>query len=320
MAVRKSKPWDLPESHVTPEAVFAARRRFIKAMGLGTIGGVAGAYGIERATRARIYPTDPIDKFTVNEEFIDAGRALTAEDKVYRFTNFYEFAIDKHSPARLCKDFRIDPWTLQIDGLVNKPITLDMDDLRQSFQMEQRVYRFRCVEAWAMTVPWIGVPLSSLLASAEPKSSAKYVAMVSFFDPGTASRQGISSSPWPYQEAITLQEAMNPLAFAAIGLYGKHLQPQNGAPFRIVLPWKYGFKGPKSVVRILLTSRRPKTFWNTLQPQEYGFFGNVNPDLPHPRWSQKREALIGNWGRRVATQKFNGYGQWVSELYPTDEY
>lgn len=319
MNIRKKKPWDEPESKATPEAVFQARRRFVKALGLGSIAGAAGAVALQYATRAPIIPTEPISGFEIHPDFHHADRPLTLEEKVYRFNNFYEFAIDKTSPIRLCQDFRLEPWKLEVIGLVNKPQTFDLDDLRK-MQLEQRVYRFRCVEAWAMTVPWIGIPLATLLEKAEPRSEAKYVAMISFYDPDQASRQKLDSQPWPYREAITINEAMNPLAFAAIGLYGKHLQPQNGAPFRVVLPWKYGFKGPKSVVRISLIARRPKTFWNTLQPHEYGFFGNVNPDLPHPRWSQRSEALLGTWGKRVSTQKFNGYGRWVADLYSGDEY
>ena len=171
-----------------------------------------------------------------------------------------------------------------------------------------------------MTVPWVGVPLRSILEKAEPDAQAKFVKVQSFFDPEQVPRQQNSSYPWPYKEGLTIDEAMNPLAFAAIGLYGRHLQPQCGAPFRVVLPWKYGFKGPKSVVRISFLRNRPATFWNALQPSEYGFYGNVDPDKPHPRWSQKSEILIGQWGKRVTTQKYNGYGQWVSQLYSGNEY
>jgi len=313
------KGWEIPESQATTENVFQARRRFVKAMSLGAIGGSVGAMGLHQVMQPRIMPTPTIEGFQNHREFQDAGRPLTPAEKVFRFNNFYEFSIDKRSPIRLCRDFKIDPWTLTIDGLVDKPLELDIDDIR-GLNLEQRVYRFRCVEAWAMTVPWIGVSLSDLLTLASPKANARYVSVESFFDPSTATRQASSSWPWPYREAVTLREAMNPLAFAAIGMYGKTLQPQNGAPFRIVFPWKYGFKGAKSVVRLKLMSVRPPTFWNTLQPSEYGFFGNVNPDLPHPRWSQRREALLGEWGRRVATQKFNGYGRWVADLYPKDEY
>ncbi len=314
---RKKKDWELDESAATPESVFQARRRFVKAMGLGTIAGGVGATGLHYATRTRLNETPAIPAET-NPEFADPGRILTPEQNVYRFTNFYEFGIDKRSPTRLCKDFKLEPWSLKINGLVDKPLTLTLDDIKK-LAVEQRVYRFRCVEAWAMTVPWTGVPLSTLLKLAEPKATAKYVSMTSFYDLDQAPRQGGGLGRWPYREAVRIDEAMNPLAFAAIGLYGKMLQPQNGAPFRVVFPWKYGFKGAKSVVSISLLDRKPKTFWNSLQPEEYGFYGNVNPEKPHPRWPQTWEALIGTWAKRVRTNKYNGYGDWVAKLYPNDE-
>lgn len=317
--MRRKKDWELRETHATPEAVFRTRRRFVSALGLGAVGGAVGAAGLQQVTQARILPTKAFTDFRVNPEFVDVGRALTREDKVFRFNNFYEFSLDKRAPIRLCRNFKLDPWKLQIDGLVKKPITLDLDDIRK-MGLEQRVYRFRCVEAWAMTLPWMGVPLSSLLALAEPLAEARFISMTSFFDPSIAPRQNSSASPWPYQEGLTIAEAMNPLTFAAVGLYGKMLQPQNGAPFRIVTPWKYGFKGPKSVVKIRLLRSQPSTFWNSLQGQEYGFYGNVNPHQPHPRWSQKREALLGEWGRRVATEEYNGYGRWVADMYSGNEY
>ncbi len=319
MKINKKRPWDLPESAATPESVFKARRRFIKALGLGTIASAGVVAGARFLTRFPITPRERIDNFMRNAEFIDAGRPLTREDTVYRFNNFYEFAIDKTSVARKCRNFRLDPWALEIDGLVARPQKFGFEDILK-MQLEQRVYRFRCVEAWAMTVPWVGLPLGALLERAEPDARAKFISFESFYAPDLAPNQRKASFPWPYKEALTLAEAMNPLAFVAIGLYGRYLQPQNGAPMRIVLPWKYGYKGPKSVVRMTFTSQRPATFWNTVQPHEYGFYGNVNPALPHPRWSQRREALLGTWGRRVDTQKYNGYGRWVSHLYDKDEY
>lgn len=314
---RKKREWEIDESKATPESVFVARRRLIKALGVGTVLGGAGAAGLHAVTRPRLSKTEALNGVEKNKEFI-ADRKLTHEQSVYRFTNFYEFAGDKRSSTWLCRDLKLEPWKLEIGGLVRRPITLDLDDIKK-LALEERVYRFRCVEAWAMTVPWIGVPLASLIEMAEPRPGAKFVSMTSFFDPRLAPRQKNSTFPWPYQEAVRLDEAMNPLAFVAIGLYGKTLQPQNGAPLRVIFPWKYGFKGAKSVVKIKLTKKQPTTFWNALQPQEYGLFGNVNPDKPHPRWSQKTEALIGTWGKRVATQKYNGYGNMVANLYPNDE-
>ncbi len=320
---RMSKPsgreWDLPEAAATAESDFVSRRRFMQALVGGTAVAAGGVVGGRRLTRARIDPADPIERFTTSPSFTEAGRPLTRDDVVYRFNNFYEFTHTKSASARLARTFRIDPWSLTIDGQVEQPSTVGLEEVLK-LPLEQRVYRFRCVEAWAMTVPWIGVPLSTLLKRVTPTRDARFIQIQSFLDPQQAPRQQDRRYPWPYTEGLTIEEAMNPLAFAAIGIYGRHLQPQNGAPFRIVLPWKYGYKGPKSVVRITYTNSRPATFWNALQPNEYGFVGNVNPDLPHPRWSQKREALLGHWGRRVATQKFNGYGRWVSHLYESDEY
>ncbi len=317
MFTKKKKDWELAEAAATPESVFEARRRFVKAMGLGVIAGGAGAAGLHFGTRTRLIDT-PAIAATTNPDFADPGRQQTPAQSVFRFTNFYEFGIDKRSPTRVCKNFKLDPWTLEINGLVNKPLKLTIDDIKK-LDVEQRVYRFRCVEAWAMTVPWTGVPLATLIKMADPKPEAKFASLTSFYDTTQAPRQADPWAPWPYREGVRLDEAMNPLAFAAIGLYGKMLQPQNGAPFRVVFPWKYGFKGPKSVVQISLTNSRPSTFWNTLQPEEYGFYGNVNPDKPHPRWSQKWEALIGTWAKRIRTQKYNGYGDWVAKMYGNDE-
>ena len=191
----------------------------------------------------------------------------------------------------------------------------DIDSLLKRMPLEERLYRHRCVEAWSMTVPWVGIPLASILARAQPTPRARYVTFESFFDVSQAPRQANDSYPWPYREGVTIGEAMNPLTFVALGMYGRFLQPQNGAPVRIVVPWKYGFKGPKSVVKMTLTATRPESFWHTLQPTEYGFTANVDPTVPHPRWSQAHEIEIGSWGRRRPTLKFNGYGDWVAHLY-----
>ena len=319
MSKPPGREWDLPEAAVTPESAFLGRRRFIQALIGGTTAGAVGVAGGRKLTRARIDAADPIAHFTINPSFGEPGRPLTRDDVVYRFNNFYEFTDNKSASVRLTRTFRVDPWSLTIDGRVHRTRTVGLEEILK-LQLEQRVYRFRCVEAWAMTVPWIGVPLSALLSLVSPHSDARFIQIQSFFDPNQVPRQQDQRYPWPYTEGLTIEEAMNPLTLAAIGLYGRHLQPQNGAPFRIVLPWKYGYKGAKSVVRITFTSSRPATFWNTLQPGEYGFVGNVNPDLPHPRWSQKREALLGQWGRRVATTKYNGYGRWVGHLHDRDEY
>ena len=281
---------------------------------MGTAGAVATVAAVRHWRRPRITPRPRIQGVTRTDSFA-VDRPLTREDTVLRFNNFYEFAADKRSVVHHSRSFRLDPYTLVIDGLVERPVTLGLEDL-EAMALEERVYRFRCVEAWAMTVPWVGIPLASILARVEPTPRAKYVAFESFFDVSQAPRQTDTRSPWPYREGLTIDEAMNPLAFVALGMYGRFLQPQNGAPVRIVVPWKYGFKGPKSVVKITLTSTRPASFWHTLQPLEYGFTANVDPAVPHPRWSQAQEIEIGSWGRRRPTLKFNGYGEWVAHLYP----
>ena len=298
----------------TAESDYKTRRRFLTSLGVGTAGAMATVATVRHWRRPQITPQPRIENFTRNHTF-PVDRPLTQQDAALRFNNFYEFAADKRSVVRRSREFRLDPYTLVIDGLVKRPLALGLEDL-QAMQLEERVYRFRCVEAWAMTVPWVGIPLASILARAEPTERAKYVAFESFLDVAQAPRQANLSFPWPYREGLLIEEAMNPLAFVALGLYGRFLQPQNGAPLRIVLPWKYGFKGPKSVVRMTLSATRPPSFWHTLQPLEYGFTANVDPAVPHPRWSQAQEIEVGGWGRRRPTLKFNGYGEWVAHLYP----
>lgn len=303
---------------LTDESVFFARRRFVKSLGLG----IAGSVGVVAAGRhwlkTPLNLRPRIKTFAESKVFANGGRRLTDQEDFLRFNNFYEFAQDKTSVIRKSKDFQIDPYSLVIDGLVDQPIKIDIEDIERK-SVEERIYRFRCVETWAMTVPWIGVPLNELLKMVRIQPNARYVEMISFSDQTQAPRQGTSAYPWPYTEGLTIEEAMNPLSFVAIGAYGRYLHPQNGAPLRIVLPWKYGFKGPKSVVRITLTASRPRTFWNEIQPSEYGFFGNVDPDVPHPRWSQRNETLLGTWGKQQKTQKYNGYGEWVADLYDGTE-
>jgi methionine sulfoxide reductase catalytic subunit len=321
-----TRPWDLPERDATPPAVGLSRRRWLRLLGMGTIGGmVAGgaawwltddpgdeavlASGRYDAPGASLYPAKP------HPVFADAGRVLTAEGEAARHTNFYEFSSFK-SVWRQVGPFKPTPWTLEIGGLVGRPRTYDLDDLVRAFPLEQRVYRHRCVEAWAMTVPWEGFPLAELLRKAEPLAGAKFVRFVSFDRPAEAGRQSDRSQPWPYNEGLTLAEATNELAFIATGMYGHPLLKQHGAPVRLVVPWKYGFKSAKSLVQIELTEKQPATFWNTLVPKEYGFEANVEPTVPHPRWSQSSERLLGS-GERVPTRYLNGYGEWLASLYKT---
>lgn len=298
----------------TDRADYTTRRRFLAACGMGTTAAIATVGLVRHARQPRIIPRSRIAGVTSNQTY-PVERPLTPATTAQRFNNFYEFASDKHSVAQRTQSFQLEPYTLLVDGLVQRPLTLGLEDL-EALPLEERVYRFRCVEAWSMTIPWIGISLASILARAQPTAAARYVAFESFFDVTQAPRQANDQFPWPYREGLTIREAMNPLAFVAIGMYGRFLQPQNGAPLRIVIPWKYGFKGPKSVVKITLTATRPESFWHRMQPNEYGFTANVDPEVPHPRWPQTHEIEVGRWGRRRPTLKFNGYGQWVAHLYP----
>jgi sulfoxide reductase catalytic subunit YedY len=314
MWIRKNRAWDLPESAATPESVYFSRRRFIAALGASGIIAAGAVPAARRLAQSAMRQTPAISNAISNKEFGPVGRPITNSDTVFTFNNFYEFSYNKSAVAGNSREFRLDPWTLLIDGLVKKPVQIGLEDILQ-MQLEQRTCRFRCVEAWAMTVPWIGLPLSQLLLRAEPLPEARFISIQSFLDTEQAPRQKSKWMPWPYRETLTMNEAMHPLTLAAVGMYGSQLLPQSGAPLRIVIPWKYGFKGPKSVVRISLTSAALPTFWNTLQPDEYDVVANVDPDKPHPRWSQKSEALLGTWGKRVPTVKYNGYGRWVADLY-----
>jgi sulfoxide reductase catalytic subunit YedY len=248
-----------------------------------------------------------------NLAFGQLDRPLTAEVSAARYCNFYEFSTGKQVWRHVDR-FEPLPWTLEVTGLAAKPRKYDLDDLLHAFPLEERHYRHRCVEAWAMAVPWTGFPLAALLRQAEPLPAARFVRFVSFHRPAEANRQNGRSEPWPYTEGLTLQEATNELTFLATGMYGHPLLKQHGAPLRLVVPWKYGFKSAKSLVRIELTAEQPATFWNILSPDEYGFEANVNPNVPHPRWSQAYERMLGT-GEIRPTQLYNGYGRWVAKLY-----
>jgi sulfoxide reductase catalytic subunit YedY len=311
-------PWDLPDRHATKMEVVLSRRRLLRRIGLGTIGVVAAGAGLwwltddsseDAVLRAGRYDAPAPDLYPakLDSKFADAGRQLTDEVAAARYTNFYEFSSFKWV-WRQVGSFHPVPWTLELGGMVARPRTYDIDGLVHAFPLEQRIYRHRCVEAWAMTVPWEGFPLAALLRKAEPLPGAKYVRFVSF------DHARDRSQPWPYNEGLTLAEATNELAFIATGMYGHPLLKQHGAPVRLVVPWKYGFKSAKSLVRIELTDKQPATFWNTVAPHEYAFEANVDPDVPHPRWSQSTERLLGT-GERIPTRKFNGYGEWVGGLY-----
>ncbi|MDP9096114.1 MAG: protein-methionine-sulfoxide reductase catalytic subunit MsrP [Pseudomonadota bacterium] len=296
MILRK-RDWEISERLVTPEALVLGRR--------AALGAAGAALLLPHGARAQGAPIDP--------KFAEAGRPLTQETDVTSYNNYYEFGTDK-SIARAAQRLPISPWSIKIDGMVEKPMTIGLEDLLKRVKLEQRVYRLRCVEAWAMTIPWTGFPLSDLIRIAAPTSGAKFVEMQTLADPKAMPGLRLSIIDWPYREGLRLDEANNELAFMAVGMYGKELPKQDGAPIRLVVPWKYGFKSIKSIVSLTFTDKQPVNSWQSTQPSEYGFWANVNPQVAHPRWSQATERLIGN-GDRVPTQIYNGYGAQVASLY-----
>lgn len=320
--------WQLPEKRITSEAVFFNRRRFIKtAVGAGI--GLSGAIALNSCRQ----PLDNADRdafeatlgrripnVSANPKFQNLDTPVTEQQYASRFNNFYEFGGTKDI-WKQAQALPTESWKLNVTGLVNNPKIYDADDLLTAFPLEERIYRFRCVEAWAMVVPWLGFPMQKLLAAAEPKPEAKFVKFESFFDPNVTSGPSFSGSnlPWPYQEGLRIEEMNNELAFFAVGVYGRTLPKQHGAPIRMVVPWKYGFKGAKSIVKIEFVAQQPDTYWNVISPNEYGFEANVNPQVPHPRWSQASERLMGagnNWDwRKQPTLLYNGYKNYVAQLY-----
>ena len=313
MLIKVPRGWELPESAATPEHVYLNRRAFMGAVAAGPA--VAAASAILSPTAALAQEDDPTaDLYPVprNARY-RVERELTDEEVATTYNNFYEFGSHKEI-WRAAQNLPIRPWTVTFDGMVEEEQTVDIDTLIRAMPLEERVYRHRCVEAWAMTVPWSGFEMSHIVDFARPLSSARYIRMETFQDPDIASGQRQFWYPWPYIEGVTMAEAMNELSFMVTGLYGRPVPRQNGAPLRLVLPWKYGFKSIKSVVRFTFTDERPVSFWEELQASEYGFWANVNPEVPHPRWSQATERLIGS-NERVPTRIFNGYGEYVAHLY-----
>ncbi|WP_186398535.1 protein-methionine-sulfoxide reductase catalytic subunit MsrP [Stappia sp. P2PMeth1] len=310
MNIIRRRSWELPEREATPEAVFFNRRAVLA--GLGIAGASMAGAGLPRPAfaeedpNAGLYPAPRNEAYTLDRE-------ITPEKVTSIYNNFYEFGSHKQI-ASAAQALKIRPWEVKIDGLCDNPQVLDFDELMQKVSLEERLYRFRCVEAWAMAVPWTGFPLAELVRLASPKAEAKYLRMETFLDPATAGGQRASWYPWPYVEGVTLAEATNELAFLVTGVYGKPLAKQYGAPLRLALPWKYGFKSIKSIVRFSFVEERPVSFWEEVQASEYGFWANVNPEVSHPRWSQAREQLLPT-GEQVPTQLFNGYGEQVAHLY-----
>jgi sulfoxide reductase catalytic subunit YedY len=328
--------WALKESEATSQSAYESRRQFMRRLGLGTIGLAAvNPFACVDGASSRTEMVDaggPLDTIPANAprdglpaprdgRFTVPERQTTDRLTASSYNNFYEFDGSSKRVWHLTDKYEPFPWTIEVDGLVEKPLTLDLSELIRSMDLEERLYRFRCVEAWSMTIPWAGFPLRKLIERCRPLSTATYVRFVSA--KRDSEMPGIPSQPWypwPYYEGLRMDEAMNELAFMATGMYGEPLTKQNGSPLRLALPWKYGYKGPKAVVRLEFTRRQPKTFWNDLQPTEYSFLSNVNPNVPHPRWSQASERFMADADniRRIPTQLFNGYAEWVSDLYPDE--
>jgi sulfoxide reductase catalytic subunit YedY len=312
MLIKRKRGWEMRESEATPEAVFHDRRRIVAAMGFGALIAAAGTPG-EAALAAGaadpsagLYPAKRNERYTLDRPITDEKLATT-------YNNFYEYGSQK-TIAEEAQKLPIRPWTVTIDGMVEKPMQLGIDDLLKRVQLEERLYRHRCVEAWSMAVPWTGFPLKALVDMAQPLAGATYLRMETFHDAKVAPGQKQFWYPWPYTEGVTMAEATNELAFLVTGMYGTPVPRQDGAPLRLALPWKYGFKSVKSIVKFSFTDKRPVSFWEKLQESEYGFWANVNPEVPHPRWSQASERVLGSDERRP-TLLFNGYGEYVAGLY-----
>jgi sulfoxide reductase catalytic subunit YedY len=313
--IKIPKPWHLPDQRITPESVYCNRRQILRAMGftgVGVAGLVAGCRSSQEAEQHIQQRAQTLAKLEARHNTaFSVSNPLTEERVASRYNNFYEFSSGKTDVWELAQ-FETRPWTVEITGLVHKPQTLDIDDILRLMPLEERHYRFRCVEAWAMDVPWIGFPMRALLERVQPMAKAQYVRFTT-----RDFREGkslFSVYPWPYNEGLTMAEAMNELTLLAVGIYGHVLPNQHGAPVRLVTPWKYGFKSIKSIVRLELTETQPATFWNTVASHEYDFWANVEPAVPHPRWSQATERVIGTDERRPTLQ-YNGYGAYVAHLY-----
>jgi sulfoxide reductase catalytic subunit YedY len=324
------KPGEIPGSEVTDQAVYLNRRALMRVGVLAAscvttgliyrkLNRAGGGDVVQRPALAGLAPsTNPTTAPDVDPRVAKAyrvvGEAMTPLRDITHYNNFYEFSTDKEEVAEVAAGFVARPWSVAVGGLCAKPMVLDIDDLLKIAPPEERVYRMRCVEAWSMVIPWAGFPLSKLLERVEPTSSAKHVAFTTLVDPNRMPNQRRAVLDWPYVEGLRMDEAMHPLTILATGLYGQELPPQDGAPVRLVVPWKYGFKGIKSIVKIDLVDRQPKTTWSAYGPDEYGFYANVNPEVDHPRWSQATEQRIGESKRRP-TLPFNGYAEQVASLY-----
>lgn len=313
--------WNSEKLEVTPEKLYLSRRKFLAGAGILLAGsflasctkGTSGT-GLSTTTTST---TGFCNGATASRSTDELGNKLTSCTDIISYNNFYEFSLSKTGVASNATKFQISPWTVTIGGLVNKPASYTMSDLTAMFPPEERIYRMRCVEAWSMVIPWHGFQLSKLIETVEPTSEAKFVKFTTVYNPAQMPGQNDTSFPWPYVEGLRMDEAMQELTILATGIYGKPLPVQDGAPIRLVVPWKYGFKSIKSIVNIDFVAEMPKTFWPAVSPGEYGFYATVNPNIPHPRWSQSSEIRIGQVGGRVPTLLFNGYDQ-VASMYPGD--
>lgn len=311
MLIKVPPPHSLTESDITPPDIYHGRRTFLQ-LGAGSIVAAATiattSIELTKAAHAaqKLAPIIDTDYKVAEPE--------TPLDAITNYNNFYEFSLDKEEVAEKARNFKTRPWTVEVSGEVNKPTTFDIDDLLKRYPLERRIYRFRCVEAWSMVIPWVGFPLAALLKDVDPRGNAKYVEFATLHDPKRMPNQKRDILKWPYIEGLRMDEAMHPLTLLAVGLYDEVMPPQNGAPIRLVVPWKYGFKNIKSVVRIRLVEQQPQSTWQQAGPNEYGFYANVNPTVDHPRWSQARERRIGDFLKRP-TLMFNGYAEEVAGLY-----
>jgi sulfoxide reductase catalytic subunit YedY len=313
------RPDPIKSSEITPKRVYLSRRLFMRGAALAASTAATGLLykqllAPEPQQAAPVAKTEQIRE-AEEKQLGQTGEATNTFQEITNYNNFYEFdSRNKYAVARKAKNFQTRPWTVAVEGLVNRPKVFDLDELLSLSPPEDRIYRLRCVEGWSMVVPWLGFPLAAVLNAVEPLSTAKYVAFQTLYDPRRMPNQTSNDLDWPYVEGLRLDEALHPLTILANGLYGEPMPPQNGAPLRLVVPWKYGFKSIKSIVKITLVERLPPTTWSGYAPKEYGFFSNVNPHVPHPRWSQATEQRIGEWGRRE-TLIFNGYADDVAHLY-----
>ncbi len=299
-------------SEITDECTYLNRRQFIQGTSGAALGLATGAFALSSATNLRAGSQETIpdiqtSAFSTNEQ-------PNSFSDITSYNNFYEFGLDKGDPARHAHELTVKPWSVKVEGHVNKAAEYDLEDLLKGITFEERIYRLRCVEAWSMVVPWVGFPLSTLINRFEPTSNAKFIELTTVYRPEEMPGQRRAILSWPYIEGLRMDEAMHPLTILVVGLYGKTLLNQNGAPLRLMVPWKYGFKSVKSIVRMRFTNEQPRTAWNVAAPSEYGFYANVNPTVDHPRWSQARERRIGKFFRQ-ATEMFNGYGDEVASLY-----